>query len=124
MEENLDVSWADTSDLQVRTRSGKCMSESQRSMGSHKAGGCGQGQSPACPQNVRLGASGYAHTPAEEQPEKIPLFSEASCALARISCIPRKYVLYTKSVIRVRPEVGLGEVRAREASEGPLMVSQ
>lgn len=40
-------------------------------MGSHKAGGCGQEQSPACPQNVRLGASGYAHTPAEEQPEMI-----------------------------------------------------
>jgi hypothetical protein len=46
---------------------------------------CGQEQSPACPQNVHLGASGYAHTPAEEQPEMIPLFFEASCALARIS---------------------------------------
>lgn len=76
---------------------------------------CGQEQSPACPQNVRLGASGYAHTPAEEQPEMIPLFFEASCALARITYIPRKYVMYTKSVIRVRPEVGLGEVRAKEA---------
>lgn len=35
----------------------------------------------------------------------IPLFFETSCALAGISCIPRKYVMYTKSVIRVRPEV-------------------
>lgn len=62
--------------------------------------------------------------PAKGQPEMIPLFLVASCVLARTSCIPRKYVVYTWSVIRVRPEVGLRQVRVKEASEGPLMVSQ
>lgn len=71
-----------------------------------------------------LGASGYGHMPAEGQPEMIPLFLAASCVLARTPHIPRKYVVYMQSVIRIRPEVGLGEVRARESSEGPLIVSQ
>ena len=54
----------------------------------------------------------------------ITLFLVAACVLARTSCIPGKYAMCTESVIRVRPEVGLRQVRAMEASEGPLMVSQ